>query len=138
MALFEFLGNLSANMSYLLLFNKLLPGVFVCQPASVHGVARFVLPGVICSTQGGAVGSEDLRGKRSRGRSLLKNAARPKGQTSGQTGERLFIMQAVIFIVSSGKSLSPAFGRKSGRFPTPNQARAFTLKGPALKQPLFF
>lgn len=79
-------GNLSAHMSYLPLFNKLRLGVFVTRVSQPrHTVLQgFSLPGVICSVQGG--GSEDLRGERSRGRSLPKNAARPKGQTSGLQG----------------------------------------------------
>lgn len=65
---------------YLFLINFSRVSLCVSQPqyTVLHGLS---LPGVICSVQGG--GSGDLRGERSRGRSILKNTARPKGQTSG-------------------------------------------------------
>lgn len=119
-------------MPYLPLFNKLLSSVFVrCVSWSQYTVLQGLsLPGVICFVQAG--GSEDLRGERLRGHSLFKNTAQPKGWTSRV---RLVIEQAVIFIVSSGKSLFPVFGTKSGHFPTMNQVCAFTLKGPSDLEP---
>lgn len=127
-------------MSYLPLFNKLLSGVFVCQPASVHGATRFVAPWCNLPRAGWEV--RGFEGREVKGSLAPQKHSTTQRANIRGTGERLFIMQAVIFIVSSGKSLSPAFRTESGRFPTMNQGRAFTLELPgdvasAFKEPLF-
>lgn len=86
----------------------------MCQPSSVYGVTRFVAPWSNLLHAGWGV-------KGFEGREVKGSLAPQKHSTAQRanirvTGRWLFIVQAVIFIVSPGKSLSPAFGTKSGRF----------------------
>lgn len=140
--LFLILGNLSANRPYLPLFNKLLSGVFVtCVSWPQYTVLQGLsLPGVICSVQGG--GSEDLRGERSRGRSLLKNTASPKDECQGNRGaarywaSRHFYCQLrEVFISCVWNEIRAFSHHESG--PCFYFGRAWWFRAWALKQPLF-
>lgn len=105
----------------------------MCQLASVHGVTRFVAPW--CNLLRAGWGVRGFEGREVKGSLAPQKHSAAQRTNVRVTGERLVIEQAVIFIVSSGKSLSPAFGMKSGRFPTMNQVRSFTLEGPGHLEP---
>lgn len=76
-------------MSYLLPFNKLLPGVFVCQLASVHSVTRFVTPW--CNLLRAGWGVRGFEGREVKGSLTPQEPSTEQRANIRVTGERLFI-----------------------------------------------
>lgn len=101
-------------------FSKLLSGAFcyTCHPASGHGVTRFVAPW--CNLVRAGRGVRGFEGARGQGVALpLKTHGAAQRTNVRVTEEQIVIEQAIIFIVSAGRSLFPVFEMKSRAFPPP-------------------